>query len=124
VVSLLQRVTFLEYLTALFGSPSLSTYTGYNADVDPSISDVFANAAFKYAHSELNGEFVVMNSDGSIESVSLHEATLQPSFVLSHGVLPVLAGIILFYPYFYLVFFYFIDIPIILMLFLILGYIY
>ena len=53
-IFLSQVITFRDYLRHIVGpdvlSKQLSTYPGYNERVDPSISSVFATAAYRFAH--------------------------------------------------------------------------
>ncbi|MEQ2244842.1 hypothetical protein ILYODFUR_021363, partial [Ilyodon furcidens] len=49
-----QVITYRDWLLHIVGpeaiSRQLSTYPGYNKDNDPSIADVFATAAYRFAH--------------------------------------------------------------------------
>lgn len=50
----LQVITFRDYLFHIVGpdfiARQLSTYPGYDEAVDPSVSNVFATAAYRFAH--------------------------------------------------------------------------
>lgn len=47
-------ITYRDYLRHILGpevmSKQLSTYPGYDENVDPSIANVFATAAYRFAH--------------------------------------------------------------------------
>eukprot|EP00755_Sulcionema_specki_P016457 Sspe_Gene.62055::Locus_34637_Transcript_1_1_Confidence_1.000_Length_4962::g.62055::m.62055/K19511/PXDN, VPO1; peroxidase len=62
VVALMQRITYHEYLPALLGEP-LPQYSGYNSSVDPSVSNEFAAAIFRYGHSEINDEVLRVDEE-------------------------------------------------------------
>ncbi|KAI9553143.1 hypothetical protein GHT06_021036 [Daphnia sinensis] len=65
VVAQLQHITYNEYLPVLLGSkvmvdsglvlPTTGYGTGYDSNVDPSISNDFAAAAFRVTHSSIQG---------------------------------------------------------------------
>ncbi|MGF1538273.1 MAG: peroxidase family protein [Elainellaceae cyanobacterium] len=63
-IAQIQNVTFNEYLPTLLGE-SLPDYEGYDSDVDPAISRVFANAAFRLGHTQLSSIIPQLNPDGS-----------------------------------------------------------
>ncbi|XP_074526454.1 eosinophil peroxidase-like isoform X2 [Halichoeres trimaculatus] len=54
----LQVITFRDYLPHIVGpaimSKYLSTYPGYDEDIDPSVANVFATAAYRFAHAAVN----------------------------------------------------------------------
>ena len=56
VIAEVQAITYNEYLPALLGTSAIDPYDGYDATVDPSISNLFATAAFRYGHSALSSE--------------------------------------------------------------------
>ncbi len=52
VIAIYQKISSREYLAPIIGTP-LPPYRGYNASVDPTVSQLFA-FAFRYAHPEVN----------------------------------------------------------------------
>lgn len=46
----LQVITYRDWLPHIIGPGFISNYPGYNANIDPSVSNVFATAAFRFAH--------------------------------------------------------------------------
>ena len=57
VIAELQAITYREYLPAIFGR-DVPAYTGYKADVQPEVSNVFATASFRYVNSVLRTVFL------------------------------------------------------------------
>lgn len=78
VIAELQAITFNEYLPALLGRQAITNYTGYRANVNPSITNEFATAAFRFGHSVLDGEIGRLNNDGT--SIAAGPLTLRESF--------------------------------------------
>jgi hypothetical protein len=65
VIAELQWIVYKEYLPALLGTNALRAYTGYKPTVNPSISNEFATAAYRFGHSMLDGEVGRLNNDGT-----------------------------------------------------------
>jgi len=65
VIAELQWIVYNEYLPALLGANTMPAYTGYKSNVNPSISNEFATAAYRFGHSMLDGEVGRMNNDGT-----------------------------------------------------------
>jgi hypothetical protein len=60
----LQVITYKEFLPVLLGPNALSSYAGYNPNVNPGISNVFANAAYRLGHSMLSAELLSLRRNG------------------------------------------------------------
>ena len=52
----IQAITFNEFLPALLGDNAIPEYTGYNPDVDPTISNEFATAAYRLGHTMIENK--------------------------------------------------------------------
>lgn len=92
VIGEVQVITYKEWLPALLGTNAIKTYQGYNANVNPSIANEFATAAFRLGHSMLGDdiEFLGNNGEELREEVSLAEAFFNPSLVTENNIDPIL----------------------------------
>jgi peroxidase len=92
----MQAVTYREFLPTLLGPAAIKPYRGYKTDVDPTISNEFATAAYRLGHSLLSPTLLRLGADGAeIEagSLSLANSFFQPQQVTDHGVDPILRGL-------------------------------
>ncbi|XP_040011573.1 eosinophil peroxidase-like [Xiphias gladius] len=98
-----QVLTFRDYLVHIVGpdfiTKQLSTYPGYDEKVDPSISNVFATAAYRFAH--LMVQPFMFRLDEKYQehrdypSPLLHKAFFTPWRVIFEGGLdPILRGLV------------------------------
>ncbi|XP_030215181.1 eosinophil peroxidase [Gadus morhua] len=98
-----QVITFRDYLRHIVGpsviAKRLSTYPGYSEAVDPSISNVFATAAYRFAHLAIQP--VIFRLDENFKehsefgNVMLHKAFFAPwRIVFEGGVDPILRGLV------------------------------
>lgn len=82
VIAQIQQITFSEYLPALFGSTSfnklIGPYQGYNPEIDVSIPNAFATAAYRFGHSQIQPMFERLGSD--LQSVAAGPLSLRDSF--------------------------------------------
>jgi hypothetical protein len=79
----MQIVTYREFLPALLGAaaPDPDDYN-YNNALDPSITNSFATAFFRYGHSMQSSEIRLVNNVGSSAgSVSLRDAFFNPDLL-------------------------------------------
>ncbi|XP_063745950.1 LOW QUALITY PROTEIN: eosinophil peroxidase [Eleginops maclovinus] len=98
-----QLFVFRDYLPHIVGPDAmrrqLGRYPGYNANVDPSIANVFATAAYRFAHlaiqpvlSRLDDNY---RENSRFPSVPLFEAFFTPwRVVFEGGIDPLLRGLI------------------------------
>jgi peroxidase len=92
VIGEIQAITYKEWLPAILGKDAIARYQGYNANVNPSISNEFSTAGFRFGHSLLGDdiEFFDNNGDEIRPGVSLSDAFFNPSLVSQNGIDPLL----------------------------------
>lgn len=94
VGGLIQSITYNEWLPHM--GVELPAYEGYKTDVNPSITNVFSGAAFRFGHTLLNSTLLRLGSDGQPipeGNLSLKEAFFQPSeILLGRGLDPLFRG--------------------------------
>lgn len=89
VIAELQIITYTEWLPALLGPNALPAYNGYNPKVNPSISNEFSTAMFRFAHSQLDNGVDRMNNDGTDIAdggLDLAQAFFNPTLLNPAGV--------------------------------------
>ncbi|XP_058057184.1 chorion peroxidase isoform X2 [Anopheles bellator] len=85
----MQHITYSEFLPVIFGNETASRMgilpdsesrdDTYNASVDPSVANVFAGAAFRFAHTLLPGLMKrTRNPVGSSSGIELHKMLFNP----------------------------------------------
>jgi hypothetical protein len=90
----IQKITYSDFLPDLIGKHTLTPYTGYNENVDPSIANVFGAAAWRFGHSLLSSKVLRLDSNNqSIGSQPLQATFFQPNPVLTVGIEPYLRGL-------------------------------
>ncbi|WOO41230.1 peroxidase family protein [Rubellicoccus peritrichatus] len=92
----MQAITYREFLPRVLGRKALKSYRGYRADVDPSISNIFATASYRFGHSMLSTELLRLDVDGNVieeGNLSLAEAFFNPDEIAAVGIDPVLRGL-------------------------------
>jgi peroxidase len=92
VIAELQVITYEEFLPAMLGENALPVYQGYDANINPGISNEFATAAFRLGHSMLGADIEFLDND--LEEVraemELREAFFNPSVVTEVDIDPIL----------------------------------
>jgi hypothetical protein len=91
----LEVITYNEWLPALLGPNALPSYTGYKSNVNPSISNEFSTAMFRFAHSQLDNEVDRANNDGTEAAdgeVPLAYAFFNPTLINPNGVIDPFSG--------------------------------
>ncbi len=88
VIGEVQVITYKEWLPALLGDGAIKPYQGYNANVNPSISNEFATAAFRLGHSMLGDDIEFLDNNGQeiAEEVSLAAAFFNPGLIKANGI--------------------------------------
>jgi peroxidase len=93
VGALIQAITYEEFIPAILGSDAINPYSGYNPEVNATVSDEFATFGFRFGHSMLSPNLqVVDNDDRTLETVPHDQALLNISVVQRYGIGPVLKG--------------------------------
>lgn len=95
VLFVCQVLTFRDFLHHIVGpefiAKQLSTYPGYDEDIDPSISNVFATAAFRFAHLMVQPFIFRLDKEykehPDYRTVLLHTAFFAPWRVIFEGLL-------------------------------------
>jgi len=93
VGALIQTITFNEFLPAL--GIQLTSYTGYDETVEPSISNLFATAAYRIGHTMVAPEIVLLDDDCNGVAggtLPLFGGFFNPSLIQGIGIDAVLKG--------------------------------
>ncbi|MFO0871087.1 MAG: peroxidase family protein, partial [Pirellulales bacterium] len=96
VGALIQQITYSEYLPLLLGPDALPAYSGYDPQVNPGESELFATAAFRVGHTQLFSEIQRLDADGlplAGGSLTLREAFFTPQPIQQDGIEPYLRGL-------------------------------
>ncbi len=86
VSGMIQAIVYEEWLPTL--GITLPAYQGYDATVNPNISNVFSAAAFRYGHTTINSNIVRMGNDGHIMeegNTILKEIFFNPMTLMEAG---------------------------------------
>lgn len=92
-----QVITYKEFLPSLLGEYDLPPYTGYKPHVDPTVSNEFSAAAFRFGHTTLSP--VLLRLDENLQeipygNVPLEEAFMNPLLITEEGgIEPFLRGL-------------------------------
>jgi len=82
----MQIITYEEYLPAMLGfdlAPSPEDAV-YNSETDASITNSFAHGAFRFGHSQISEESLLVNGDGeTVDSIGIRDAFFNPDFFKS-----------------------------------------
>ncbi|BCX46625.1 heme peroxidase [Haloferula helveola] len=92
----MQHITYTEFLPLLLGPDSLPPYRGFRPELDPSILNEFATAAYRFGHSLLPTTIRRINADGSTDKngdLELAEAFFDPSIIEDGGIDTLLRGL-------------------------------
>ncbi len=90
----IQAITYHEYLPAL--GVDVGSYGGYDPQIDPSISNEFANAAFRLGHSQVGSMIPRLDENGTPipqGPLDLANSFFNPGMMLDGGLEPILRGL-------------------------------
>ena len=96
VIAEIQAITYNEYLPALLGKKALSKYEGYDPSVNPSISNVFSTAAYRFGHSMLSPNLLRVNEYGTTADegdLPLRDAFFNPNAISDNDIDSLLRGL-------------------------------
>lgn len=89
VTAEIAHITYTEFLPHLLGSNAIPRYRGYQADVDASLTEEFAGAAFRFGHSIVSANLEKTDEQGNVigTPVTLKDAFFQDpaDFVIDSG---------------------------------------
>ena len=91
----IQKITYEEFLPLLLGQP-LRPYRGYQENVDPSISNEFATAAFRFGHSMVSPQLLLRDRDGRVAGqgqLALRDVFFNPMLLRSLNIADLLRGL-------------------------------
>jgi Ca2+-binding RTX toxin-like protein len=71
VTAEIQNITYSEFLPHLLGADAIDPYHGYDATVDPRITEEFAGAAFRFGHSIVSAETERIDEFGAVTGEGL-----------------------------------------------------
>ncbi len=93
-----ENIVYSEYLPKILGSDFLGEYKGYDPNMDATISNAFATAAFRFGHSQIMPLFARLNSNYEplpIGPLRLEHAFFAPFRILEGGGIdPLVRGLI------------------------------
>ncbi|XP_059193312.1 eosinophil peroxidase-like isoform X1 [Centropristis striata] len=98
-----QVITYRDYLAHIVGpdfiAKQLSNYPGYDENVDPGISNVFATAAYRFGHLIVNSDIKRLDADYTesklFPSPLLHKTFFAPwRLIHEGGIDPVIRGLV------------------------------
>ncbi|GMS93912.1 hypothetical protein PENTCL1PPCAC_16087, partial [Pristionchus entomophagus] len=96
-----QHITYSQWLPIVLGktaySELLGDYMGYNPNINSGIANVFATAAFRFAHTLINPKLARLDKNFTTipqGDLPLHKAFFAPELILSEGGIdPLLRGL-------------------------------
>ncbi len=81
------NITYTEFLPALLGPNAIPAYHGYDPNVNPTISEEFEGAAYRFGHSIVSGDINHINNLGLTTAAQTLDSSFfeSPSAFVSNG---------------------------------------
>jgi len=82
----IQAITYNEFLPAVLGadSPDVVSRMGYRADVDATVTNEFATVFFRFGHSMLDEDLLMIDDGGSLhDSMRLRDVFFRPEVIIN-----------------------------------------
>ncbi|MET9959521.1 peroxidase family protein [Streptomyces sp. NPDC006326] len=93
VGALIGSITFQEFIPAILGPDAIGPYAGYDPHVDPTMSAEFATFGFRFGHSMLSPDLLIVDNGGQVlQTVPHAKALLNIGIVNQYGIGPVFKG--------------------------------
>ena len=92
VSAIMQKITYDEYLPSVLGT-HLSTYTGYDSNVNPMVSTLFNTTAFRIGHSQSTAEVIAIDEEGNTTELSTPMTFFNTTPIVNDGIDSILRGI-------------------------------
>ena len=90
----IQAITYQEFLPMLVGADSLPDYCDYDETINATLSNEFANAAYRVGHTLLSPQLQLVDPSGNSQgSVALRDAFFNPQFPQDNGINLLLKGL-------------------------------
>ena len=88
VAAEIQAITYREFLPVVLGDGAIPAYRGYNASVNPGITNVFSTAAYRFGHTLLSPELLRLDANGqpiAEGNLALAQAFFSPNRITDEG---------------------------------------
>ncbi|MFE1409698.1 peroxidase family protein [Streptomyces sp. NPDC085524] len=93
VGALIGSITFQEFVPAILGPNAIAPYAGYDPHVDPTMGAEFATFGFRFGHSMLSPNLLIVDDDDHVlQTVPHAQALLNIGIVKQYGIGPVFKG--------------------------------
>ena len=92
-----QKIVYDDYLPLIIGPGALPAYRRYNPRVNPSISNSFATAAYRFGHSAIRTDFDLLNPNFDHEdppSINLRFMFFNNTIIRNKGIESILLGLV------------------------------
>ena len=96
VGAIIQKIVYQDYLPIILGKNALPSYTKHNPNVIPTISNVFAAAAYRFGHSTIRSTFDLLDPgfQPAAPAMKLRTMFFNNTVTKTKGIEPVLLGLV------------------------------